>query len=122
MFEKDGRKQQREKRQAETNSPRARGLTKKTDTELPQFSPRPQQPHHEISNNNNSSTIYGELKLSEKLAIEIAKVREEKDQMLEKIEYLEIEYAKIQKEKKSMELSFNKNRNKISEYKELIQV
>ena len=65
MFEKDNRKQQRDKRHQE----------------IPQSPGRLKSPEE-------SNTVYGELKLSEKLSLDMIQLRKEKDSMLERIEHL----------------------------------
>lgn len=37
-----------------------------------------------------SNTVYGELKLSKKLSLEMLEIRKEKEEMRERIEYLEV--------------------------------
>lgn len=73
MFEKDSRKITREKRLTEMNSP------KKSSDEIAN-----------IKGSGVSNTVYGELKLSEKLSLEMIHLRQEKEQMKERIEYLEL--------------------------------
>lgn len=73
MFEKDSRKITREKRLTEMNSP------KKSADEIAN-----------IKGSGVSNTVYGELKLSEKLSLEMIHLRQEKEQMKERIEYLEL--------------------------------
>lgn len=73
MFEKDSRKITQEKRLTEMNSP------KKSADEIAN-----------IKGSGVSNTVYGELKLSEKLSLEMIHLRQEKEQMKERIEYLEL--------------------------------
>ena len=44
------------------------------------------------------STVYGELKLSERLSMEMVQLRQEKATMLERIECLEVQSATFQKQ------------------------
>ena len=67
MFEKDNRKQQRERRHQE----------------IPLSPGRAKSPEE-------ANTVYGELKLSEKLSLEMIQLRKEKDTMLERIEKLQV--------------------------------
>ena len=70
MFEKDSRKLTKEKRQSDMNSPKRAGS--------------------EAADASVSNTVYGELKLSEKLSLEMISLRQEKEQMKERIEFLEL--------------------------------
>ncbi len=55
------------------------------------------------------NTVYGELKLSEKLSLDMIQLRKEKDQMMERIEHLEIEVTNLEKKLQNTEISFKKN-------------
>lgn len=75
MFESDLKKGQRKKRQSDYNP---MSLNKVT----PRFEDKLQSPDH--------NTVYGELKLSEKLQLEIYALRDENDNLRDHIEGLDI--------------------------------
>ena len=68
MFEKDTRRVTREKSHLE----------------------HPKSPKRDKKKDEDPKTVYGELKLSEKLSLEIVQLRKEKEQMKEEIEYLKV--------------------------------
>lgn len=104
MFEKDTRKITREKRQGELSSP---------------TSPRKFQKEGEDIGDK-SNTVYGELKLSEKLSLEMIQVRKEKESLKERIEQVEILYQNLEKKLVITEVKYNKNKYKLKLSKSFI--
>ena len=80
MFENDIRKGQRSKRQGD------------------------------YGNQQTENTVYGELKLSEKLQLEIYTLREERDNLREQIERLSLDNQNLQKQVKDQAIKANKSK------------
>jgi len=100
MFEKDNRKATREKRSTEIHSPRK---------------------SKENKGEEESNTVYGELKLSEKLSLEMINLRKEKESMIERIEQLQVDYLNMQKKQRSSDITVSVNKGKLRDCKAVIE-